>query len=168
MRTHQSRDLVSKGRLRVAQHVVLGREFLHFQHHICSRLQRDLCQPRTKEAAEKRVIFLVLSTLCSSFWFLVEISDGLVGVYLTVAGVGGRVQTHVDLDGCGWNRDELGHSGQIVGGHGEPVEPVHTVQAAEFDLTECSIGFAPPERLLDQSAFAVTDRAPFVIAFPRR
>ena len=124
--------------------------------------------PRTKEAAEKRVIFLVLSTLCSSFWFLVEISDGLVGVYLTVAGVGGRVQTHVDLDGCGWNRDEPGHSGQIVGGHGEPVEPVHTVQAAEFDLTECSIGFAPPERLLDQSAFAVTDRAPFVIAFPRR
>jgi hypothetical protein len=41
--------------------------------------------PRTEEAAEKRVIFLVLSTLCSSFWFLVEISDGLVGVYLTVA-----------------------------------------------------------------------------------
>jgi hypothetical protein len=28
-------------------------EFLHFQHHIRSRLQLGLCQPRTKEAAEK-------------------------------------------------------------------------------------------------------------------
>jgi hypothetical protein len=26
---------------------VVPLEFLHFQHHICSRLQLDLCQPRT-------------------------------------------------------------------------------------------------------------------------
>jgi hypothetical protein len=43
------------------------------------------------------------------------------------------------LDGCGWNRDKPGHSGQIIGGHGEPVEPVHTIQAAQFDLTEYSM-----------------------------
>jgi hypothetical protein len=72
-------------------------EFLHFQSHGVGRrtldtlflasYRLDPCQPRTEEAAEKRVIFLVLSTLCFSFLFLMEVSDGLVGVYLTVSGV---------------------------------------------------------------------------------
>jgi hypothetical protein len=33
--------------LNLVQDVVLGLEFLHFSYHIRSRLQRDLCQPRT-------------------------------------------------------------------------------------------------------------------------
>ena len=44
----------------------------------------NCASPGLKEAAEKRVIFLVLSTLCFNFWFLMEVSDGLLGFYLTV------------------------------------------------------------------------------------
>jgi hypothetical protein len=45
------------------------------------------------------------------------------------------------------------------------VEPVHTGQASQLDLTQWPIGFTPPEGPFDQFAFLVTDGTPRVVSF---
>jgi len=63
------------------------------------------------------------------------------------------------LSGRGLDGNQPPHADQVIGGDGQPVEPVHAVEAAQFHLAQRPVQFAPTKDPFDQLAFALADRA---------
>jgi hypothetical protein len=99
-------------------------------------------------------------------WFIFSFWRGYWGAFLLsftarFFGFAG-ILIHVWLRRPWCEAERAAHPRQVVGDHGEPVEPVHTRQAKQLDLPQWPIGFTPPKDWFDQFAFLMTDGTPFV------
>ena len=64
------------------------------------------------------------------------------------------------LCGHSLNRNQPPHAHQVIGRDGEPVEPIHPVQASQLDLAQSRAQFGPAKDPLNELAFTLADYTP--------